>query len=184
MSIQTGLVVMGDLFVVPPGRIGGDNGYTNYCANLLAIAKGQNDYYYKGDPFTALYLPVFNNFQNDRKAVASLMAQIHWASYFENILPPTDVGIVFVLQSCTSSYTYKISGENVEFLGYGDLHDPTYAYLQRTTNFRSIDAITDSTKGGLKIDHDFCPIHITVYPSKVSFWEFVDTFPSYWTSSN
>ena len=78
MSMETGFVVMGDFFVAPPGRIGGDNGYTNYCANLLAIAKQKNDYYYKGDPFTALYLPIFNNFQNDRKAVASLMAMIHY----------------------------------------------------------------------------------------------------------
>ena len=168
LSMQSELVVMGDCFVVPPGKIA-SNGYTNFFANLLAIANNKPDYYYPGDPFSAIYLPVFDSFEKGRKAVASLTAQIYWASYFENILPPSDDGIVFVLQSCTGKYTYEINGETVQFQGIGDLHDPTFDYIQRSTTFQNISTVADSTKEGLKIDHNFCPINITVYPSQVRF---------------
>ena len=165
-SMESGLVILGDFLVAPEGGIG-SNLIANFFANILSIA-ARKPTYYNGDPVSAIYLPIFDSFSAGRKAVASLNAQVHWASYFENVLPPTDNGIVFVLQSCTSMHTYNIHGEKVVYIGAGDLHDTRFDNFKKTTNFKSITSVTDSTKDGLKIDQNHCPISINVYPSYVS----------------
>lgn len=158
---------MGDFLVGQEGGIG-SNGFANFAANLLSIMKGKSTYYH-GDPVSVIYLPVFNNFDADRIAVASLSAQIHWASLFEHILPHTDNGIVFVLQSCTSNYTFEIKGEIVDYVGAGDLHNPSFDYLEKHADFQRVTNVPDSTKNGLSIDHEHCPLRISVYPSEAGF---------------
>jgi hypothetical protein len=114
-----------------------------------------------------LYLPVFDSFSPDRNAVASLLAQIQWSRYFDDILPPTDDGILFVLRSCSKSYTYTIHGPTVHFVEMGDFHDTRFASMKKSTNYLQIKSIADSTKEGLKYKTDYCSLEINVYPTIV-----------------
>jgi hypothetical protein len=61
----------------------------------------------------------------------------------------------------------EIHGTSVEFLGTGDLHDRRFDSEVRRTNFQNVQSIPDSTKEGLKLNKEFCPIEIEVYPSMV-----------------
>jgi hypothetical protein len=166
-AMQTGLVVLGDFLAYAPGGVDSKDGGSAFQAILLTLADGQPKNY-EGDPFSSLFLPIFDSFKPGRKAVASLIAQLHWSRYFTGILPPTDEGILFVLNSCSASYTFSVHGALVHFLGKGDLHDPKFDSMKKTSNFQSVTNIADSTKEGLQFDKDFCPIEIEIYPTKVS----------------
>jgi hypothetical protein len=158
ISMNSGLVVVGAPISTPPGNL--------YFAGLVSVAKGKPSPYY-GDPFSSIYLPVFDSFASDRKAVASMITQIFWVTYFENILPPTDNGITVILKSCSGAHTFEIHGKSVAYIGSGDTHDSKFDYEMRKTNFQLVDSIPDSTKEGLKFDKEFCPVEIEVYPTTV-----------------
>jgi hypothetical protein len=166
IAMNTGLVTMADTLAHPPGRADSVDAVTAFMANLLTTADGEPREY-KGDPYSMVFLPIFDSFKSTRKAVASLIAQIFWYRYFEGILPPTDDGIVFVLQSCSTSYTYVINGDLVDFLGVGDLHDSNFNTMKKTTSFQNVTSIADSTKEGLEFNKQHCPFELNVYPTKV-----------------
>jgi hypothetical protein len=159
LSMHSKMVVVGAPMSGPKGDCG-------YFANLQSIANGKKTAY-GGEPFSSIYLPVFNSFDSNRTAVASMMVQIYWTRYFNNLLPPTDNGIDVVLKSCKGSHTMEIHGTSVEFLGTGDLHDRRFDTEVRRANFQNVQSIPDSTKEGLKLNKEFCPIEIEVYPSMV-----------------
>lgn len=100
---------------------------------------------------------------------------IHWASYFEHVVPETIQGLVFVLENqCDEPYTYRIDGGRVIPLGHGDLHDSKYNEFRRVGSFADLDTISDGTEEGMKIHYDKCPYKISVYPSD----DMVETFSS------
>jgi hypothetical protein len=166
LSMHSKMVVVGAPISAPAGDSSSELMLPRYFANLLSIANGNNTAY-RGEPFSSLYLPVFDSFESNRTAVASLLVQIFWTRYFNNLLPPTDNGIHVVLKSCKGSHTMEIHGTSVEFLGTGDLHDRRFDSEVRRTNFQNVQSIPDSTKEGLKLNKEFCPIEIEVYPSMV-----------------
>jgi hypothetical protein len=86
---------------------------------LLSIAAREN-VSYKGDPMTTAFIPIFDSFGNDRKAIGVMTAVMNWASYFKQLLPPTIHGVVIVLKNpCYDSYTYEINGREVIPIGVG-----------------------------------------------------------------
>jgi hypothetical protein len=84
-----------------------------------------------------------------------------------DILPPTDNGIVLVLKSCKGSHTMEIHGKSVKIVGPGDLHDRKFDVEMKKTNFQGVQSIPDSTKEGLQLNKEFCPMELEVYPSHV-----------------
>jgi hypothetical protein len=167
LAMKTGLVIMGDLLTTAPGDAASNNSLTRFCSGLLSIANREPTKY-MGDPISNLFLPVLDSFEPNRTAVASLTALLHWSRYFEGILPTTDGGIIFILTSCTKSYSYRINGPKVEYLGEGDLHDSFFDSLQKSANFKSVVSIADSTLEGLLFNREYCPLEIAVYPTMVS----------------
>ena len=80
-----------------------------------------------------------------------MRAVIHWARYFENLLPESKQGLVFVLENgCDEPYTYRIDGERVISLGHGDLLDKKYDKYRRTATFADVDTFNDGTEAGMK----------------------------------
>ena len=92
---------------------------------------------------------------------------IHWVRMFQEILPNTITGLVFVLENngCDEPYTYRIDGEHAYPIGHGDLHDRAYDKFEKTASFASIDRIADGTREGMKLQFSQCPYQIRVYPS-------------------
>jgi hypothetical protein len=168
LSMKTGLVALGDFLTHHPGGTDSEDRVIVFIANLLIAAEGK-PVEYQGDPYSNLYLPIFDSFEPNRKSVASLVAIIFWYRYFEGILPPTDDGILFVLKSCTTSYSYVINGASVKFLGVGDKHDSTFDSMKKSTNFQNVTSIADSTREGLEFNKQHCPFEINVYPTKVNY---------------
>lgn len=121
---------------------------------------------YLGDIFTSVYYPVFDNFSDDRKAVAVMRFVIHWEDYFEDILPESKQGIVLVLEnSCDLPFTYKINGGKVVHIGTGDHHETKFDKYKRSATFQGVTEIADGTSDGMKLHQGDCPYTISVYPS-------------------
>ncbi|CAB9523712.1 Receptor-type guanylate cyclase gcy [Seminavis robusta] len=108
--------------------------------------------HYQEGPVSDLYFPVFdmggasNIGLDDKKVVAMMTAYIYWQAYFEDILPPNTKPVVVVLENVCGGpekgvpveqqFTYEVNGERAEYIGAGDLHDPSYDYLKETTGWQ------------------------------------------------
>mmetsp|Transcript_10416 Transcript_10416/g.15780 ORF Transcript_10416/g.15780 Transcript_10416/m.15780 type:complete len:547 (-) Transcript_10416:55-1695(-) len=91
-------------------------------------------------PSSILFFPVFDNFEtsesfhdigmpkaNETNVVGSISIVFSWDTLLQKILPNYIKGMICVLQSSTGQeYSYSVSGNDVTFLGGGDLHDPKY----------------------------------------------------------
>ena len=60
---------------------------------------------------------------------------LHWSLYFENVLPPSARGYYAVLENTLNqTFTYRVDGSHVVFLGIGDLHDTEFNDMGIVTN--------------------------------------------------
>eukprot|EP00980_Cylindrotheca_fusiformis_P012122 scaffold2929_cov107-Cylindrotheca_fusiformis.AAC.1 len=79
----------------------------------------------------------------DRKIVAYTGIKLHWLDYFKNILTDGEFGIIVVLRSAcpnrcgeifqvnaSSVVSYRIDGQNAEYLGDSDMHNPKYDSME------------------------------------------------------
>jgi hypothetical protein len=84
-------------------------------------------------------------------------------------LPPGSDGIVIVFENeCNPTFTYRIDGPSVTYLGRGDHHDPKYDYLEVSSWLA--DVYNYSTRGvrpyqGIPLDTEVCQFFFRVFPS-------------------
>jgi hypothetical protein len=75
-------------------------------------------------PLRTLFYPIFYGYQEGSKLVGTLVVLQYWHELFANVLPASADGIIVVLENiCKQAYTFQINGEQVRFLGEGDLDD-------------------------------------------------------------
>ena len=56
-----------------------------------------------------------------------LSAVVQWGAYFKDVLPEQALGINLVLENeCDGPWSYIIYGNQVEFMGQGDLHQQRF----------------------------------------------------------
>jgi hypothetical protein len=166
---ETGEMSIGGLDTAPPGNTTHPDLSTSYFALLESMDAGvQVDY--MGDPMSSVFFPVFEDFNaKDRKVVAIFFAVFKWAFYFEKLLPPHFPGLILVLENnCDGPFTYKVVGEEVEYLGVGDL---SQNFTRRPDMVRSVDFGSSSDIGegstlGVKLNQDICSYKLRVYPSQ------------------
>ena len=75
-------------------------------------------------------------------------------------------------------FTYMLKGPTVEYLGPGDLHNPSYDHLEVTSAMKALAdyRIRSSHYSGPEFDYDFCPTTFRIYPDKM--------LQDYYTSSD
>jgi class 3 adenylate cyclase len=75
----------------------------------------------------------------------------------------------FLCLIITHIHSSLCSGPRTTLQGYGDLHDPKYEDMAITRDMYDINPYSSikSRYTGLPINHDYCPIKITIYPSSV-----------------
>jgi len=97
-------------------------------------------------PSSILFYPVFDRFftadERAQKAAADIKGSISivfsWDDVLVNNLPQNVEGIVCVLKTTATendtgekqTYSFKIAGNNVTYLGKGDQHDAVYDWLK------------------------------------------------------
>jgi Adenylate and Guanylate cyclase catalytic domain len=137
---------------------------TNYYAGFLSTQAGK-EVYYEGDPISDVYIPVAKSFE-DNSTVAIIVAYVHWAGHFRDLLPENSKDITVVLDdSCTGPSTLLVRGKNVIFVGKGALHDSSFESFQAYSSFESLKVIQDGTESGLPYLSSYCPPSVKIYPT-------------------
>lgn len=146
----------------------GEEQHSQWIAFTMSVAANMSQEYI-GDPISYVYVPYFDSLDQDRKVVGFVTVLIRWATYFEKILSNSHDKLVVVLENtCTGNVTYHINGNNVTYVGVGDLHDRSFNHMKKTTAFKNQTVIPDGTKTGLPLNQDVCPYSMSTYPSNVS----------------
>eukprot|EP00980_Cylindrotheca_fusiformis_P021018 scaffold8039_cov89-Cylindrotheca_fusiformis.AAC.2 len=104
-------------------------------------------------PGSMIAQPIFdtaNTKAEDRKVVGGTGIQLHWLDYFKNILTDGEFGVIVVVKSAcpnlcsdvlqargtsSSVVSYRIDGQNAEYLGDSDKHNPQYDDMEITDIF-------------------------------------------------
>lgn len=83
---------------------------------------------------STFFFPVFDTHHTaTRKPVAVLLAIMDWATLLE-ISPHWDGLVIVLATDCGESYSYKVDGEKLRFLGKGDLHNNKYDSFEVRTS--------------------------------------------------
>lgn len=113
---EQGSTVISGMNLAPAGGMQSKYRDTAKFARLMSMEAGQ-DVEYQGDPMSNFYVPIFNSFDDDRKATAVLVGLFNWGNMFAGVLPLNFGGIDVVLNNpCYDSFTYR--------LGFGGIVTP------------------------------------------------------------
>jgi hypothetical protein len=180
-SFETGKMTMGGLDTAMPGNIHDPDPTTSFFALLLSFA-ADKPVEYLGDPMSSVFVPVFDSFDTTKRPTALIFSVFSWATYFEGLLPENTPGVVIVLENtCDGPFTYKVVGEKAEYMGQGDLHDPSFDSMERAVNFASENDIFEAPLG-IGIHQDICAYSLRVYPSQALYDEYHTSLPIIITS--
>jgi hypothetical protein len=74
-----------------------------------------------------------NPLDHEIRGVLALM--IFWSSLLTDVLAPGSNGILIVFENeCNPTFTFRVNGPEVEFLGRNDLHDTKYDSKEKSVS--------------------------------------------------
>ena len=128
---------------------------------------------YIGDWVSPLGYPVFNNFKTEeegRELVGILYSNIYWRLFLDDILPPNVQGVIAVIENSNNqTFSYRLDGPDVTYLGTGDYHETEFDYLGVSAEVISYvkKRAGPETTGYTTVDlnSDFISYQLRVYPS-------------------
>lgn len=126
--------------------------------DLFDFAFGDDEKDRKDHPHMYLMEPVFSGVSHDdTEIVALLIAMSSFGNLLDRILPEGANGILAVIKdSCGNIASYEINGQNSSFLGFGDLHDPSFDNKERTSKLEQYEEVVDG----------LCQHTLHIYPSE------------------
>jgi hypothetical protein len=112
-------------------------------------------------PSSFMASPVYNRLGGGAEIAGILFAYMPWHSYFQNVLPEGIDGILVVVKNtCTQTFSYRIDGPEVTYLGPEDRHDPSHDRFEVDASFTAFTSIAE------------CIYSFHVYPTE----ELIDTY--------
>jgi class 3 adenylate cyclase len=128
-------------------------------------------------PLSALFYPIFDGYEAGSNLVGTLMVLQYWHELFANVLPTSADGVIVVLENTyNQTYTFQIDGEQVIFMGEGDLHDVHFHRHEEEANLVDLLATrpaSSNLKSDAPLNQDYCGYTIRVYPSKQMYDEYM-----------
>ena len=158
---------------------------TGSALHNMFLSLGQfrhQSYEYQGDPNSAIIYPVFDSFGANRSLAGLLNVPVLWRLTFANLLPETAVGVTIVVRNTNNqTFTYRVDGPMVTYLGLGDLHDNKYDSMvvsqDVTKQIQSIASPENQPYDAPGLDDEFNRYFIDVYPSQDTEDEYVTSKP-------
>jgi hypothetical protein len=112
-------------------------------------------------PSSFMASPVYNRLGDGAKIAGILFAYMPWHSYFLNVIPEGINGILVVVQNtCNQTFSYRIDGPEVTYLGPQDHHDPDHDEFEVEASFTAFTSVAD------------CVYSFHVYPTE----ELIDAY--------
>jgi Adenylate and Guanylate cyclase catalytic domain len=133
------------------------------------------------DKIDQLYVAGADDYQPAKhRIVGALASSIYWRILLRDTLPPNSDGIQVVFNnSCTKPFTYQVNGPDVKYVGVGDHHDKQYNAFAKNVSFSELGAFAnrDSVYSGARLESEYCPFSLHVYPSDKMRAAFVTNSP-------
>eukprot|EP00934_Nitzschia_sp_Nitz4_P003606 Nitzschia sp. Nitz4//scaffold172_size47551//36784//40556//NITZ4_007147-RA/size47551-augustus-gene-0.40-mRNA-1//1//CDS//3329538768//3596//frame0 len=130
------------------------------------------------EPVSEWYYPIYedaasevsssNLVDESAEMVGVVWSSFYWHMMFHDILPEGIDGMVVVVENtCNDTATYVVNGPHVEFLGYGDGHDPAYNGMVRESTLKNLSVYSTGSRHytGLPPSDNSCSYSFRVYPS-------------------
>jgi hypothetical protein len=166
-SVETGDMTMGGLDTATPGGIHDRDRTTSFFARVLSV-EADEVVDYPGDPMSSLFIPVFKIIRHDQEKNCSHLLCFQMG----HILPEDTPDVVIILEkTCDGPFTYKVVGEQADYKGQGDLHDPKFDDMVRTVEFARRADIFEASLG-IGVNQDICTCTLRVYPSQELYDEY------------
>lgn len=154
-----------------------------FYSDLLARKLNDPSATYDGEPVSAMFYPIFDTFDKDRKIVAAVNTIIFWDSFFLGMLPANAETIICVVENgCGDAFTVEVDGDGATFLGAENVHDVaafdglvqtfSFSELADVNNFQFSDAASP-------LNRDFCPYTLSVYPSDALHGAYITRYPTF-----
>ena len=111
-----------------------------------------------------LLQPIFEDLGNfSSKIVGFLKVETSWDFFLQDMLPKGTEGVhVVVWNSCDQGVTYDLNGPLANYLGEGDLHDPSYDYMVISREFDPLGIPTQDSAS----ETVGCSYELRLYPSR------------------
>jgi hypothetical protein len=121
---------------------------------------------YTGEPLSTVFVPVLDSFDERRKTVAVIGANLRWDSYFENILTASTPPVRVVLSNtCQDIFTYEIRGTQATFVGKGNLAHLEYEDMAISVDLDETRIIVEPNTIALTLNQDICRYTLRIYPT-------------------
>jgi hypothetical protein len=126
---------------------------------------------FKLDPHSFLLEPVYDSFGEGSKLVGFAIGLTVWKNLLNQLLPPGMNGIFCVVKDrCGDIMTFRVDGPKATFLGYEDLHDPTYDQYETYVALEaSLGGVHTSVDGVCSHDMFFYPSaeYVAIYKTNL-----------------
>ena len=138
---------------------------------------------YQGDPHSSIIYPVFDSFGPNRTIGGLLNIPVLWRFTFSNLLPENAIGITIVVRNSNNqTFTYRVDGPKVTYMGVGDLHDEKYDSMvvteDVTEQIQAMSSPQNQPYDAPGLDDEFNRYSIDVYPSNDTEDEYVSSQPA------
>lgn len=119
------------------------------------------------DPIAFVNHPVFETLDKKSKTVGFMTMYIHWRRFFVDILPANAEGVLAVVENtCNETFSFRIDGMEVEYLGPGDHHDSRYNDMEEITHItRDFNERRSRFYSGAPLSDGYCDYSVRVFPS-------------------
>lgn len=118
--------------------------------------------------------PVMSDFTPSATVVGIVGVLLPWEDYFASFLPPQVKGIeVVISDSCGTTYTLRLNGQDVELRGKGDLHADNYNSERHSWTIGDV----AGTPGAVFYVVDQCIYTFEAYPTKAFEDEYTSNTP-------
>lgn len=131
-------------------------------------------------PRNIVLQPIFKSFEDHAEIVAYLFISLNWDIFFQRILSDDSHPVVIVISNpCGMTFTFKVTGPEVEFLGYDDLHNNDYDEWSVTATFAE-SATFEEDKSVGEEDSD-CYYNIQILPTAEMIDDYQTKLPLFFT---
>lgn len=113
-------------------------------------------------PAVNIFYPIFSGLNDDRTVVAVLSLTTKWDSFLLPSLPPDPNGLIVTLHNkCNQSFSFDVTGTEVNYLGKGFHHEAEYEEYEKEF------VLTYNNPGftGIPMANQYCTYTVSVYPS-------------------
>ena len=143
--------------------------YEDYVAPGQDPSEPMSDFYYPILTESTDRVRIYDDepSNNNTTFLGMLAMSFYWGAMIKGILPEGSNGIMVVFENeCNPTFTYRINGPDVEYLGRGDHHDSRFDGMERSAALLDLDLSGSGEEyTGIPINDNFCPFYVRVYPS-------------------